>query len=407
MRVRVLVLFGMVMLPASMPPAVAAPMGKAPASVTDPWPEVEAFYKNALVRHHVEGSSLLVVRDGKVANRAVHGLQDHDLGKPVTEDTIFHWASITKTFTGIAILQLRDRGLLSLDDPIVKYLPELRQVRNPFGDMSQVKLRHLMSHSAGFRAPTWPWSEGKDWEPFEPPRYEQVQAMLPYTELLFAPGSRFSYSNPGVVFLGRTIEVLTNEDYEVYVDKNVLRPLGMYRSFFDKTPPHLLRHRSHSYFYDAKGLHEARFDFDSGATVSNGGLNAPLGDMALYLGFLLGSPEKKAAYEEILKRSSLEEMWRPQVTVPDEGGASVALGLSYFLERRFGLDLVAHSGTQNGFLSHFFVHVPSRSAYIVAYNTQAGGEEANEPAPDGASTRRLDAELRDFLIPRLFPGASR
>ena len=74
--------------------------------------------------------------------------------------------------------------------------------------------------------------------------------MLPYTELLFAPGSRYSYSNPGIVFLGRIIEVLTNEDYEVYVDKNVLKPLGMHRSFFDKAPPHLLRHRSHSYFYD-------------------------------------------------------------------------------------------------------------------------------------------------------------
>jgi CubicO group peptidase (beta-lactamase class C family) len=408
MRVRVLVLFGMVMLPASMPPAAAAPTGKAPASVTDPWPEVEAFYKNALVRHHVAGSSLLVVRDGKVANRAVHGLQDHGLGKPVTEDTIFHWASITKTFTGIAILQLRDRGLLSLDDPIVKYLPELRQVRNPFGDMSQVKLRHLMSHSAGFRAPTWPWSEGKDWEPFEPPRYEQVQAMLPYTEHLFAPGSRFSYSNPGVVFLGRTIEVLTNEDYEVYVDKNVLRPLGMHRSFFDRTPPHLLAHRSHSYFYDEKGLREARFDFDTGVTVSNGGLNAPFPDMARYLAFLLGDPSRQAEHDVVLKRSSLEEMWKPLVKVEEEGGSAVYMGLSFFLERRFGLDLVAHSGTQNGFLSHFFLHVPSRTAYLVAYNTQAGGDEEKDVAPDGTSTRKLDAELRDYLLSKLFaPKAGR
>ena len=406
MRVRTLVTFATAALGALVPLVGAGPL-EPRSGVTEPWREVEAFYRSALARHHIQGSSLLVVQGGKVANRAGHGLQDRDLGKPVTEDTIFHWASITKTFTGIAILQLRDRGLLSLDDPVVKYLPELRQVRNPYGDMSQVTLRHLLSHSAGFRGPTWPWSEGKDWEPFEPPRYEQLQAMLPYTELLFAPGSRYSYSNPGVVFLGRTIEVLTNEDYEVYVDKNVLRPLGMFRAFYDKTPPHLLRHRSHSYFYDAKGLREARFDFDTGVTVSNGGLNAPLGDMALYLGFLLGDPEKRASYDEILKRSSLEEMWRPQVTVPDEGGASVAVGLSYFLEHRFGLDLVAHGGSQNGFLSHFFAHVPSRTAYIVAFNTQAGGDEANEPAPDGASTRRLDAELRDYLIPRIFPGAVR
>jgi CubicO group peptidase (beta-lactamase class C family) len=384
-----------------------AAVGADDKAVADPWREVEAFYRTALARHHIVGSSLLVMREGKTTARALHGLADRAAGVPVTEDTIFHWASITKTFTGIAILQLRDRGLLSLDDPAVKYLPELRQVHNAYGDMSRVTLRHLLSHSAGFRSPTWPWSEGRDWEPFEPPRYEQLQAMLPYTELLFAPGSRYQYSNPGIVFLGRILEVLTNEDYEVYVDKNILKPLGMHRAFFDKAPPHLLPHRSHSYFYDAKGTSEARFDFDTGVTVSNGGLNAPLPDMALYLAFLIGDvsggPARSAQHELVLRRPSLEEMWRPVVSVPDEAGASVAMGLCFFLERRGGLDLVAHSGTQNGFLSHFYAHVPSKTAYLVAYNTQAGGDEAKDAAPDGASTRRLDAELRDYLLSKLFP----
>jgi len=366
------------------------------------WREAEAFYRAALERNHVVGSSLALVRGGRLAHQAAYGLADSEARAAVTPDTIFHWASITKTFTGIAILQLRDRGLLALDDPAVKYLPELRQVRNPFGDMDQVTVRHLLSHSAGFRAPTWPWSEGRDWEPFEPEHYEQLQAMLPYTELLFAPGSRFSYSNPGIVFLGRIIEVLTNEDYEVHVDKNILKPLGMHRSFFDRTPPHLLRHRSHSYFYDGRGLREGRFDFDTGVTVSNGGMNAPLPDMALYLAFLLGDPARQAEYDLVLRRPSLEEMWRPVVAAIDDAGAPVEMGLCFFLERRFGLDLVAHSGTQNGFLSHFFAHVPSRTAYIVAYNTQAGGEDPKEATPDGSNTRRLDLELRDYLLSNLF-----
>ena len=99
----------------------------------------------------------------------------------------------------------------------------------------------------------------------------------------------------------------------------------------------------------------------------------------------------------MLKRSSLEEMWQPVLKVPEDDGA-VSMGLAFFLERRFGLDLVAHSGTQNGFLSHFFVHVPSRTAYLVAYNTQAGGEEAKDAAADGSSTRTLDNELRDYLL---------
>jgi CubicO group peptidase (beta-lactamase class C family) len=383
---------------------VAVPRsGEAEKAGADPWPEAEAFYRKALERHHIVGSSLLVLREGRLAGRALYGLRDRDAGLPVTEETIFHWASITKTLTGIAILQLRDRGLLSLDDPAVRYLPELRQVHSPHGDISAVTLRHLLSHSAGFRAPTWPWGAGKDWEPFEPPRYEQLQAMLPYTELLFPPGSRFAYSNPGIVLLGRTIEVLTNEDYEVYVDKNILKPLGMHKSFFDRSPPHLLADRSHSYFWDGTALREGRFDFDTGVTVSNGGLNAPLGDMALYLGFLMGDPARRHEHDRVLKRASLEEMWRPAVKVPDEAGAEVSMGLTFFLERRRGLHLVAHSGSQNGFLSHFFVHAPSRTAYLVAYNTQAGGDEEKDVAKDGSSTRRLDAELRDHLLEALFP----
>ncbi len=220
----------------------------------------------------------------------------------MTNDTIYHWASITKTFTGIAIMQLRDRGLLSLDDPVVKYVPELRLAHNPFGDIVQVKIRHLMSHSAGFRASTWPWGGDQPWHPFEPTSWEQLVAMLPYTDVQFAPGSKYSYSNPGVIFLGRIIQLLSGDDYEVYVTKNILMPLGMRSTFFDRAPYYLLPHRSHSYFRDEAGLREARFDFDTGITVSNGGLNSPFDDMAKYLSFLIGDP-KRADYEVVLKRA--------------------------------------------------------------------------------------------------------
>jgi len=106
--------------------------------------------------------------------------------------------------TGIAILQLRDRGLLTLDDPILRYVPELAAVHNPFGDTGAITLRQLMSHSAGFGGGTWRWRD-RDWQPFEPPGWTQLAAMMPYTEVKFAPGSRFSYSNPGIVYLGRVI----------------------------------------------------------------------------------------------------------------------------------------------------------------------------------------------------------
>src|ERR1051325_2794229 len=157
--------------------------------------EFRTFYLSELRKNGFVGSSFYLVRDNKVVAREFYGLADAARGVPVDEDTIYHWASITKTFTGVAIMQLRDRGLLALDDPVVKYVPELRDVHNPFGDMPQVPIRHLMSHSAGFRAGTWPWGGNQPWHPFEPTRWEQLVAMMPYTEILFPPGMKYSYSN--------------------------------------------------------------------------------------------------------------------------------------------------------------------------------------------------------------------
>jgi hypothetical protein len=89
-----------------------------------------------------------------------------------------------------------DRGRLSLDERITNYIPELRQVHNPYGSMDDITIRMLLSHSAGFQNPTWPYKQGKSWEPFEPTTWSQLVAMMPYQEIAFTPGSRYSYSNP-------------------------------------------------------------------------------------------------------------------------------------------------------------------------------------------------------------------
>jgi CubicO group peptidase (beta-lactamase class C family) len=378
-----------------------------PARADGPWARVAALYHERLGQAGIVGSSLMFVQHGAVAGKAFEGYQDLVVKRPVDEDTIYHWASITKTFTGVAIMQLRDRGRLSLDDPAVKYVPELAQVHDRFGDISQVKIRHLMSHSGGFRAPTWPWGGDEPWHPFEPTRWEQVVAMFPYTEILFAPGSNYSYSNPGVIFLGRIIELLSGDDYEVYIAKNIFMPLAMTRSFFDRAPYHLAAHRSHSYRRTDEGLQEQRFDFDTGITVSNGGLNAPLGDMAKYLAFLVGDtadPALRASYAGVLNRASLDEMFTPQIRARDgEGGSGddVQAGLSCFIERHQGVELVGHSGDQNGFISHLYLHRPSKSGYIVSFNTEV--TSARDPRH---TTRAVDNALRDAIVRELFQPAA-
>src|SRR4051794_33040557 len=193
----------------------------------------------------IVGGTLVFMKDGKVVAEDFVGSANLAKDQPVDENTIYHWASNTKPFTGIAIMQLRDRGLLKLDDPVTRYLPELRAVHNQYGSMDELTIRHLMTHSAGFRGGTWPWGKGQSWEPFEPTEYSQLVAMFPFTEILFKPGSKFSYSNPGIIFLGKIIEKLSGDDYEVYIDKNILKPLEIYHSYFDTTPYHLLKFRSH------------------------------------------------------------------------------------------------------------------------------------------------------------------
>jgi len=319
----------------------------------------------------IVGGSLLVVKDGQIAAHDTAGYQDLDRKVPTSPDTIYHWASVTKTFTAIAIMQLRDRGLLTLDTPAVKFIPELRQVHSAHGDIEQVTIRTLMQHAGGFRASTWPWGGTELWQPFEPTSWEQLAAMLPYTQLLFTPGTEYRYSNPGIVFLGRIIELLSGDDYEVYVTKNILMPLGMSRSFFDRAPYHLLSQRSHSYVRVDGALTERPFDFDSGITVSNSGLNAPLADMARYLQFLMNEPARPE-HVAVLSRRSLEEMWVPTLTARDgEGGSgdNVRIGLSFFVERYGDVTLIGHSGDQNGFISHLYLHPPSHTAWVVNFNT--------------------------------------
>jgi len=380
----------------------ARPIAREPAALNRVLDDFDRFYDARLAAQGIVGASIIVLHDHRTLHQRMFGFADLSARRPVDADTIFHWASITKTLTGIAIMQLRDHGLLSLDDPIVKYLPELREVHNPFGPMEAITLRMLMSHTSGFRMATWPWGGDEAWQPHEPLHWSQLVAMMPYTKVEFAPGSKYSYSNPGIVFLGRVIELLTTDDYEVYIDKNILKPLEMHRTYFDTTPYHLLPHRSHSYFWKNGAPVEARFDHNTGITVSNGGLNAPLTDMAKYMDFLIGNPERRAVYEGVLRRSSLEEMWKPVAAVEGGPDVGVRMGLSFFLEEHGGVPFVAHSGGQNAFISHFYVNVDRRVAYVVAFNTIA------EPVgPDGrGDTRQLDRDIRDYLVRSVIPAVA-
>ncbi|MFO8174336.1 MAG: serine hydrolase domain-containing protein [Longimicrobiales bacterium] len=382
-------------------PAASQESGDLPPGFPEAWDRVSTELRDTLAAAGMVGASWAFFSGGEYVAHEVFGHAELATNRRVDEATIYHWGSITKTLTGIAVMQLRDRGLLKLDDPILEYVPELRQVHNPFGEMEAITLRHLLSHSAGFRSATWPWGGGEDWHPHEPKEWSQLVAMLPYTELLFPPGSRYRYSNPGIVFLGQVIQRLTGEEWEVYVEKNILRPLGMHRSYFDYTPYHLLGDRSNNYQVRDGAPVANGLDFDTGITVSNGGLNAPLPDMALYLAFLTdtGRGEDRAHYERVLSRASLGEMWQAVVPVEETGELRESMGLCFFLAEYGGRRFLGHTGTQKAFYSFFYIHPESGTGAIGAFNSHGIGEDG----PGRPDTGGIRLHFRETLFRNVFP----
>lgn len=392
------------------------------------WQALDEFrirFKAALAQHGiVGGASAFIHHDDAYATITFfEGEANATTHQSIDAATTYNWASITKTMAAIAILQLRDRGLLSLDDPAVKYVPELRQVHDAFGPIDAVTIRHLLTHSAGFRNPTWPWECDQPgdcaWEPFEPARWQQVDAMLPYTHIDFAPGSRWSYSNLGYVFLGQIIERLTGESFEGYIIKNILMPLDMHSSYFNRAPNYLADHVSASYIRSGDKLSAQPFDFDTGITTANSGLKSTIEDMRKYLAFLIGNINMPV-YEVVLKRSSLEEMWVGTLPAIEEGKAATSytsgphgsvpkMGLGFFILELNGRKLIYHDGDQGGFSSEMLIDPAHSLASILVVNTTDSGDAPPADATHAVSNTEPDSHtdlrltLRAYELDHLFP----
>jgi CubicO group peptidase (beta-lactamase class C family) len=371
------------------------------AQVPSGWPEFTRAFQAYADSDQVVGASVVLMKNGRVVARHEAGQANREKRIPVDSQTIFHWGSITKSLTAISIMQLRDRGKLSLDDRIVRWVPELRSMHDPFGMMDSITIRMLLSHTAGFQGGTWPYGNNQPWEPFEPTTWNQLVAMMPYQRLLFRPGSRYAYSNPAFVYLARVIEQVTGDPWDAYVQKNIFAPLELTRSYFRATPYFLAAHRSHNYHVrkDSAGrvqLVDNGADFDPGITSPNGAWNAPLGDLVKYTAFLTNAMlpgMSRERYDVVLSRKSLEEMWQRglPMTAGYESNPQQWMGLSFFIRERNGQRILGHTGSQAGFRSFFYFDPSNGMAVIAAFNT------TNTVAPATALQRRMQDLAFDLL----------
>lgn len=373
----------------------------APSQVPATWPEFTKTFQAYADSDQVVGASVVVMQNGRVLGRYSTGFANREKRQPVDSQTIFHWGSITKSLTAIGIMQLRDRGKLSLDDRIVRWVPELRTMHDPFGMMDSITIRMLLSHSAGFQNGTWPYGNNQPWEPFEPTTWEQLVAMMPYQRVMFRPGSRYGYSNPAFIYLARVIEQVTGDPWDAYVQKNIFSPLELTRSYFRSTPYFMAAHRSHNYNIrrDSAGrthVIDNGPDFDPGITSPNGAWNAPLDDLVKYTAFLTNAilpGMTRERYDVVLSRKSLEEMWQRghPMTQGYESNPQQWMGLSFFIRERNGQRILGHTGSQAGFRSFFYFDPSNGMAVIAAFNT------TNNAAPATALQRRMQEAAFDLL----------
>ncbi|MFN8442860.1 MAG: serine hydrolase domain-containing protein [Caldilineaceae bacterium] len=197
--------------------------------------ELEQFLTQLVAAGSPPGLSIVVVKDGKLVYNRAFGLADGPNQIAATPETVYHWWSMTKIVTAIAILQLNEQGGLQLDDPVTRYLPEFA-VQAPAGSQP-ITIRHLLNHSSGLADPV-PAMLG--WVHYQDELVDQTALLkryLPeYQQLQFAPGSKASYSNLGYMVLGAVIEAVSGQPYADYVTEQILRPLGMTQTGFLYAP---------------------------------------------------------------------------------------------------------------------------------------------------------------------------
>jgi CubicO group peptidase (beta-lactamase class C family) len=250
-----------------------------------------------------------LVYDGKLAWWRGHGEVDAASHAPVTDQTYFRFGSVTKTFTGLALLQLRDAGKLSLDDPLEKFVPEVRGVVYPTGEHPPIRLRHLVTHTSGI--PSMP--PGADFtDPGRVLTEADVLAALDGLRLEGTPGAFEGYSNYANCLSGVVVHRVSGVTYEEYVLTRIAAPLGLGIRWRQEDVPSGRLAMGHE--RDATGapggaVVELPRSWVMGACNACGGLFGSLADLGAYAAFQLSAwpprsgPESPVASRETLRDS--------------------------------------------------------------------------------------------------------
>jgi CubicO group peptidase (beta-lactamase class C family) len=390
--------------------------------------DVDRIFTDYARDGHVPGMAWGIIVDGRLVHTGTFGVQDTATKAPVTPDSVFRIASMTKSFTAAAILSLRDAGKLSLEDTAETYVPELKALRYPTSDSPRITIRHLLSHATGF-------PEDNPWGDQQLALSDDEMSALMRQGIPFSnpPGLAYEYSNYGFAILGRIVSKVSGVPYRDYVRRQLLEPLGLSATTLD-APGVPASRLVHGYRWEDDRWKEEP-PLPDGAFGAMGGMLTSLQDLARYVAWMMDAwPPRDGEDTGPLRRASRREMqqvWRSSQALTrltpagalqlQAGGYGYGLRVSQTCS--FG-HVVAHSGGLPGFGSQMR-WLPEYGVGLVAMGSltytswgprfdaaldalaKTGGLVPRSPAPSAALTAmradvtRLVQQWDDALADRI------
>ncbi len=335
------------------------------------YPLVDSLFQAYASKNHYPGIAFGLVADGKLVHSNGYGFTDAEKKIPATPSSLFRIASMSKSFTAMAILKLRDEGKLKLDDPAYLYIPEMKNLHYLTTDAAPITIRHLLTHAAGFPEDN-PWGDRQ----LEDTDTQLIDLIKKGVSFSMVPGSAYEYSNLAFALLGHIITTISGKQYEQYISENILHPLRMKNTKweFTQVAPQQL---AHGYRWLNNGWVEQPLLHD-GSYGAMGGLITSIEDFSRYIALhLSATPPANDKETGSIKRSSLREMqqpWNintlsPHYQFPNGSECATLTAYGYGLRWMKDCDnkvYVGHSGGLPGFGSEWKI-LPEYGIGIVSF----------------------------------------
>ena len=334
-------------------------------------PMIDGLFKEYAVKNHYPGMAYGLVVDGKLIHTGYSGYTDIDKKVAVGSQSAFRIASMTKSFTAMAILKLRDEGKLKLDDPVYQYIPGFKNQPYPTKDATPVTIRMLLSHAAGFPEDN-PWGD-RQLADTDDELLATINKGISYSN---NPGGNYEYSNLGFATLGYIIKKVSGKTYEEYINEHILAPLGMANTYWEYTKVPAVQ-LAHGYRWLNNAWVEQPLLHD-GSYGAMGGMITTVEDFSKYVALHLSAwPPSNNKETGPVKRSSLREMQQPwnisafntQYKYPSGRACPIVQAYCYGLgwtKDCEGRVLVGHSGGLPGFGSQWRI-LPDYGIGIICF----------------------------------------